>query len=48
MKETFGEVCNRIKQTMMDFPSDVIDRTIELMPKRIDMVIKNKGNRTKY
>ena len=48
VKETFGEFCNRIKQTMMDFPSDVIDPTIESMPKRIGMVIKNKGNRIKY
>ena len=48
VKVTFGEFCNRIKQTMMDFPSGVIDQTIKSMPKRIDMVIKNKGNRTKY
>ncbi len=47
-KETYQEFCSRIKKTMKEFPTDVIDRTIESMPRRIEMVIKSKGNRIKY
>ena len=47
-KETFFAFSNRVKRTMLKFPSDVIDKTIASMPKRIAMVIKNKGMRTKY
>lgn len=47
-KELFLAFSNRVKRTMLNFPSEIIDRTIASMPKRIDMVIKNKGMRTKY
>lgn len=46
--ENYEQFCQRIKRTMLNFPSDIIDRTIDSMPKRIDMVIKRKGQRTKY
>ena len=46
--ESFIAFSNRVKRTMLNFPSDIIDKTIASMPKRINMVIKNKGMRTKY
>jgi len=47
-KETFVAFSNRVKQTMVNFPSEIIDKTIASMPKRVAMVIKNRGMRTKY
>ena len=47
-KETFQSFSTRVKRTVLSFPSDVIDKTIASMPKRINMVIKNGGHRTKY
>ncbi len=38
----------RVKHTLMNMSVDVIDKTIESMNKRIDMVIKAKGKRIKY
>ena len=46
--ETFEEFSSRVQQCMMNFPTDVIDRIIDSMPKRIDMIITNKGYRLKY
>ena len=46
--ETFEQFSARVKQTLLAFPADIIDRTIESMPKRIDLVIKHNGQRTKY
>jgi transposase len=46
--ETFEKFAHRCKKTLEEFPRDVIDRTIESMDKRIQMVIDNKGQRTKY
>ena len=47
-KETFQQFVDRARRTCLSYSSEIIDRTIESMPKRIDMVIKNKGQRTKY
>ena len=47
-RETFDEFCNRVKRTVMRFPQETIDRTISSMPRRVALVIKNKGLRTKY
>lgn len=47
-KETFNEFSFRVKQTLLNFPSEIIDKTIASMPKRINDVIKMKGHRTKY
>ena len=44
VKETFQGFSKRVKQTILEFPSDVIDKTIASMPKRIDMVIKSNQN----
>ena len=47
-KETYEEFCRRVRKTILEYSSTIIDRTIDSMPKRIDMVLKNKGLRTKY
>lgn len=46
--ETFQQFCRRVQKTILDYNVDIIDRTIESMPKRIDQVIKTKGLRLKY
>ena len=46
--ETYEQFCERVKKTLMDFNPDVVDRTIESMPKRVEMIIKRKGQRIKY
>ena len=47
-KESFVAFSARVKRTILRFPTDVINKTIASMPKRIEMVLKNKGLRTKY
>ena len=46
--ETLEQFSSRVKTTLENFPSDVIDRTIDTMDKRMMMVIKAKGKRIKY
>ena len=47
-KETYRQYCARVKQTLLAFPIETIDRTIAYMDKRIDLIIKHKGQRIKY
>jgi len=47
-KETYDQFCSRVHKTILEYSSATIDRTIDSMPKRVDMIIKNKGLRTKY
>ena len=47
-KEDFEQFSRRCKKTLLEFPQDIIDKTIKSMDKRIQMVIDNKGQRTKY
>ena len=46
--ESFEQFQQRCQSTLMSFSSDIIDRTISSMPKRLLEVIKGRGNRTKY
>lgn len=46
--ETFEQFSRRCEEVMRRFPASEIDKIIESMPRRIDAVIKGKGNRTKY
>lgn len=48
MREDYNTFCTRVKQTILNYSTEIIDRTINSMNKRIDLVIQNKGNRTKY
>ena len=47
-KESFEEFSIRCVQMMESYPVSKIDAIIDSMPKRIDMVIKSKGQRIKY
>ena len=47
-KETFRQFSKRIIYTVLAFPTNVINKTIESMPRRIDNVIRYQGQRTKY
>ena len=47
-KESFEEFSARVKQTMLSFPADVIDKTIGSLHKRMKDIITAKGERLKY
>ena len=47
-KESYAQFCKRVQKTVLSFDKDIIDRTIQSMPKRIEAVIDGKGHRTKY
>ena len=48
VKENFDQISKRVKETIESLPKEVIDRTIASMDKRIQQIIKSKGQRTKY
>ena len=47
-KETYQQFCTRVEQTLRNYDAGVIDKTIESMEKRIDLIIKGNGKRLKY
>lgn len=47
-KETFEEFSEQCRQTLTKYPVDIINQTIEKMPKRIELVIARRDQRTKY
>jgi hypothetical protein len=47
-KESFAAFSERIKRTMKSIPVETINKTILSMNKRMQLIIKGKGNRTKY
>lgn len=47
-KETMEEFKTRVKNLMENYPCDKIDKIIDTMDKRIDLILKNKGRRIKY
>ena len=46
--ETVDDFAQRIKMLMLNYDRGIIDRTIASTNKRIDLIIQNKGARTKY
>ena len=46
--ESFEQFCNRVKHTLLNFPTKTVDNIIDSMPKRLKMVIKRKGQRIRY
>ena len=46
--ETFEQFSERARCIMLNFPIAVIDRTIDSMQKRMQMLTKNNGERLKY
>ena len=47
-QENFAAFSRRCTRTLWDFPTDIIDKTISSMDKRIQMIIDSKGQRIKY
>ena len=47
-RKSYDEFQSRVITTFLDWPSESIDKIIDSMNGRIDLIIKNKGNRTKY
>lgn len=47
-RETYDEFVNRVINILFNIPVRIIDKTIESVGKRIEMVIKNKGKRLNY
>jgi len=48
VRETFDEFVQRVRETMLTFSVDKIDKIIESMDKRVGMVLAQKGCRIKY
>jgi len=46
--ETYSQFCERVKKTLLSYPADIIDRTIQSMNRRVEMIIERKGQRIKY
>ena len=46
--KTYEEFCTRVEQTLWNYNRGVIDRTIESMQRRMDLIIKGNGKRLKY
>ena len=46
--ETKEEFAARVKGVLLNFPKETIDNIISSMDKRIEAIIKNRGQRTKY
>lgn len=46
-KETYGEFSARVIETITNFPSVIIDKTIESINRRLELISQTKGNRTK-
>lgn len=46
--ESYEQFSERVKSTLYAMSSDVIDSTISSMNRRIELIIKGKGKRTKY
>ena len=48
MEETIEEFTQRVSSNLQSFDSGIIDTIIETMPKRLDMILKARGQRIKY
>lgn len=46
--ETYKEFCARVAATIVNFSPVVINKTIESMPQRMDMIVKARGERIRY
>lgn len=46
--ETFPEFSTRVRRMLLEFPPEEINKIIESMNKRVDMILKTGGYRTKY
>ena len=47
-KETFLELSRCVQNTMKSSPVEILDKTIDSMPKRLANIVNTKGERTKH
>ena len=47
-QESYRQFSDRVKETILNFPVAAIDNIIESMDKRMNIIIKNKGQRLRY
>ena len=47
-REDFKEFSAQVKKTRESVSVDVVDRTIQSMDQLIDLIVKRKGQRTRY
>ena len=47
-RESYEQFAARLQKTIESIPVDVIDRTIESLPKLMRMIVKSEGRRIKY
>ena len=47
-KDTFERFSERVRETMVNYPVDIIDKIIDSMDGRMTEIIKWKGKRLKY
>lgn len=46
--KTFNEFSARVERTLKTSPVDIINRTIDSIPRRVNMVLESNGMRIKY
>lgn len=47
-QKTYKEFSNRVRSTIENFPIDIRNKMIELLPKQLGRAIERKDERTKY
>ena len=47
-RESYRDFCERVKNTLLQFPTSTIDNIIQSMPSRMKEIIKCKGHRLRY
>ena len=47
-KETFLEFSRRVRKTIKGSPVEILDKTVDSLPKRLAKIVSTKGERTKY
>ena len=48
MQESYRQFSDHVKETILNFPVAIIDNMIESMDKRMNMIIRKKGQRLQY
>ena len=46
--ETYLEFCDRVVETLWQFPIHIIDNIINSMPSRMRQIVKRRGQRLRY
>ena len=47
-QQSYIEFSHHVKKTILDVPAEVVDKIINSMPKRMQLIIKHKAERLKY